>query len=262
MNSHTMSSESTVRTLRRFCPPALPSTRPTMTVAMIPDSWSRSAIRYGAVGRDDGDRHLDQVVVGEAHQSLGDEPGTEPDRCALATIVTTNETTPSSSVTGSVTARMAMANSTTPVPSLSRLSASTTVESRAGALQPLEQRHHGDGVGRGQDRAEDERDAEVEAGQRGHDHRDDGRRDDHARRREERDHRERPAQLADVDLVGRLEHEPGQQDREDQVGRDVDLCPGHDDRERQARRRRARRSSGSRAGGRRARSRSPARRAG
>ena len=51
--------------------------------------------------------------------------------------MTTNETTPSSSVTGSVTARIAIANSTTPVPSLSRLSASTTVDSRAGACSRL-----------------------------------------------------------------------------------------------------------------------------
>ena len=71
---------------------------------------------------------------------------------------------------------------------------------------------------------------------------------------------ERSPQLADVDLVRRLEHEARQQDREDQLGRDVDLRPGHDDRQRRARRRRGRPSSGSRSGARRARSRSPGRR--
>ena len=65
-----------------------------------------------------------------------------------------------------MTARIAIANSTTPVPSLSRALGLDHGRQPGRRMQPLEQRHDGDGVGRGQDRAQDERDAEVEAGQR------------------------------------------------------------------------------------------------
>src|SRR5262245_2029512 len=56
---------------------------------------------------------------------------------ALATIVTTKSSAPSARVTGDARARSALENSTTPVPSLSRLSASTTVERSLGARSRL-----------------------------------------------------------------------------------------------------------------------------
>ena len=67
-----------------------------------------------------------------------------------------------------------------------------------------------------------------------HDERDDDRGDQDARRREHRDDAERPAQLRDVDLVGGLEHEARDQDREDQLRRDLDPRARDDERDREA----------------------------
>ena len=200
---------------------------------MIPDSCSRSATRYVPYAATT--EIATSIRWSSASASAARRPS--PRRApitVLATIVTTNETAPSASVTGCDTAVSAIANSTTPVPSLSRLSDSTTVERRRRRAEPLEQRDDGDRVGGREHRAEDERGAEREAGQARHDERDDRRGDQHARRREDRDDRERAPELADVDLVGRLEHEPGSRTARISSGVMSMSTPGHGDRERQA----------------------------
>ena len=212
-----------MRTLRRRCPPALPSTRPTMTVAMIPDSCSRSAIRYVPYAAHDRDRHLDQVVVGEPHQALGDEPGDEPDHRAGHDRHHERD--------DALRERHGLGER--PRGDREQHDAGAVVEQAlglddrrqpGGRVEPLEQRDDGDRVGGREDRAQDERERRG----RGRSGVDTTTATTAAVMSTPGAARnaiiaERPAQLADVDLVGGLEHEARQQDREDQLGRDVDL---------------------------------------
>ena len=85
--------------------------------------------QVAAVGQDDRDRQLDQVVVDES-RSTGTRryPVDQSDDHADDEIAA-NDTVASTGVTGSSTALIAIANRTSPVPSFSRLSPSTMVAS-------------------------------------------------------------------------------------------------------------------------------------
>src|SRR6478752_725369 len=99
---------------------------------MIPDSWNESATRYVpyAATTEIATSSCGSSVACIARKAT--IPATSPIAVLTAT-VTTNETTPPASETGAERAAIAIVNSTTPVPSLSRLSASTSVASRFGA---------------------------------------------------------------------------------------------------------------------------------
>ena len=109
--------------------------------------------------------------------------------------------------------------------------------------EPPEDRDDGNRVGRGDDRTDDECDVERQPGRQVEDHGDDRGRDDDAGRGEHDHPAEGAPQLANVDLVGRLEDEARQQHRENEVRRDLE--PGRGRRSRrparpgQGRRRRA-----------------------
>ena len=75
MNSHTMSSESTRADAEAVLPARVAQDEADEDGRDDPGLVEPVGDQVRAVGRDDRDRHLDQVVVREPHQALGDEAG-------------------------------------------------------------------------------------------------------------------------------------------------------------------------------------------
>ena len=88
--------------------------------------------------------------------------------------------------------------------------------------QTLERGHHSGRVRRRHHRTDDECEIRAEPGREGQHERDHGRRDDHARDRQQGQPAEPPAQLDEMQPVCGLEHEPRQEHDQDQLGRDLD----------------------------------------
>jgi hypothetical protein len=113
-----------------------------------------------------------------------------------------------------------MAKRTRPVPSLRRLSPSTSVDSAGGTRTRLNVATTAAGSGRGDHRTDDECQVEAEAGRGVQHDRDDRRRDHHPGNGEERKTAEPASQLGRSDPVGGFEHEPGEEHEKHDVGRD------------------------------------------
>ena len=138
----------------------------------------------------------------------------------LTTIVPTNASSASPMEIPLVTTWTAMANATRPVPSLSRLSPSTSVSRRGGvgSRWKVETTAAGSVAAT---IAPTTKPSWIGSPVPIHEERSNDRgRDQHARRREQRDAAERVAQLVELDPVGGLEHEPGQKEDQQQLRRD------------------------------------------
>ena len=110
---------------------------------------------------------------------------------------------------------------TRPVPSLRRLSPSTTVASAGGTLRRLKVDDDRDRVGGRDHRPDDEREVEPQSRRQVEEHGDDRGRDHDPRHRQQGQATGRPSQMADLEPVGGLEHEAREQDRKDDLGRDL-----------------------------------------
>ena len=192
---------------------------------MIPDWCEAVGDEVRAVGQHDRDRQLDQLVVGVARMTrVATMPTTSPIAALSATVVT-NPTTPSSGDTGPVAAARRSGRATTAVPSLNRLSASTSVASRAGAprrrnvamtatgsvAETMAPTMNASGRLQPGRRQDDDATTPADTSTPG------------AARTPTTD--EGLPQLRDVEPVRRLEHEPGHEDDEDELGRDLDRGP-------------------------------------
>ena len=179
------------------------------------------------VGEDDRDRQLDEVVVHERHEPGRNETGGDPDRAADQRPwprTSRAHRRPRSAWSSAPTARP---NTTRPVPSLSRLSPSTTVARVAGNGQPTERRDDGRRVGRRDHRPDDEGQIEPKPGPDVEQDGDERGRDEDARHGQEEEGCERPSQEGQVEPVAGLEHESRQEhDQDDFRGDDRGSAPG------------------------------------
>ena len=144
------------------------------------------------------------------------KPATRPTP-ALMTIVDVNQMTACCGATLPVAAATAIVKTTTAVPSLNRLSASTSVARRCGAPRLLNVETTDTGSVADTMAPDDEREGQVEAG-RGKGQGDHGRGHEDAWDGQDRHPEEGPAQLGEVEPVGRLEHEPRHEDDQDELG--------------------------------------------
>ena len=119
------------------------------------------------------------------------------------------------------------ANATSAVPSLNRLSFSTIVRRRAGRLHLAEGRDHRDGVGGGQDRAEQQGEGPRQAQAEVEDRPRHGHGDEHSRDGQQHDRPHVRAQPAQVGGDRGLEQQDGQEDLDDDLGIERDrAAPG------------------------------------
>ena len=175
-----------------------------------------------AVGEHDGDRQLDQVVVGDEadHPGRG-VPGREADDDA-------DHDGPDEGRDGLDRADRRVdgadcdreQDETGPV-----VEQALAVDHRGQRLRDRQALERGDdrrGIGRRHHRPDDEREIGSKAGRDAQDDRDDGRRDDDARDGEQGQAADPAPDLDDPEPVRGLEHEARQEHQEDELGRDVD----------------------------------------